>query len=42
MKETYVSPETEVLYFSLEMSVMSPNAQGQDLSDPNNMDFWAI
>lgn len=40
MDKTYVSPETEVIRFSLEMSVMSPNAQGQNLGDPNYQDFW--
>lgn len=40
MNKTYVSPETEVILFRLEMNVMSPGGQGQNLGDPNHTDFW--
>ena len=39
-KQEYLTPTTDIIQFRLEMNVMSPKAQGQDLGDPNNMDFW--
>jgi hypothetical protein len=34
MNQTYVSPETEVIRFSLEMSVMSPGGSGSNMNEP--------
>lgn len=34
MKDTYVSPETEVIRFSLETNVMSPGGTGSNMDEP--------
>lgn len=34
MKFNYVTPETEVITFSLEMNVMSPGGTGSNMDEP--------